>query len=810
MKIAILGNYPPKSCGIATFTHSLARAVLSNLETERIADFAEVIAIEDPGQHHHYPEEVSMILPKEERDAYRRLAETLNHGGYDLLVVQHEYGIFGGDDGAYLLDLLDRLNLPVVTTCHTVLREPSAGQLRVMRQLCAYSDLVVVMSKMARRFLRDVFGCPTGKVRVIEHGVPEIETASRSELRAALGWTDRQVLLTFGLLGPGKGIETAIRALPAIVEQHPEARYVLMGRTHPNVVREQGESYREGLWELARELGVADHVEMIDEFVSEQRLMEALRATDLYVIPYPNEAQITSGTLAYAVGAGAVVVSTPFWHANELLAEGRGRLFPFHDSAALATTATELLADQSARRAIHERALTYGQRLSWPAIGAEYLEAFAVARQHQQATLRPDLELPPLRHDHLFRMSDDCGLIQHAKYAVPNRHEGYCLDDVGRGLLYCSMVGTEGAVSATEQQRLVSLADTYLAYIFHAQHPDGRFRNFMGYNRTFLEEEGSDDSHARALWGLGHCVGQPPRPDQGALAEECFIRGVGFLDGFSSPRALAYGILGLVAYLGRKPDGNLRDLLDRSVNRLVDHYRSNRHDGWDWFEAYLTYDNAILPLALHASLEVLQRPEIRAVAEATTRFLTARTLGGRYLRPVGCLQPYTSNAECPVFDQQPLEAMAQVLLYLAVYRNSGQDKDLSLARRSFGWFLGANDLGLPLYAPETAGCYDGLTAYGPNRNQGAESLLAYLISRVAIGAFPAPPVRREPRRTALRQLLNGYAPAWVKQPAGSPLRPVSQLTPSVADLRYDLPDAGSAPQQPSPAHHLLATNTRPY
>ena len=798
MKIALLGNYPPKSCGIATFTNSLLRALHANLRNVALTDFAEVIAIEDAGQHHDYPAEVAYILPRDERDAYTQLADRLNTGGYDLLIVQHEYGIFGGPDGKFLLDLTDRLTIPLMVTCHTVLRDPNDGQRSVLRRLCARAGVMVVMSEMARRFLTEQFSCKPEKIRVIEHGVPEIETESRKILRLKFGWDDRRVLFTFGLLGRGKGIETVIRALPAIVAEHPDTLYVVLGKTHPNVVRDHGEEYREWLHELAAELGVAGNLLMISEFASEQYLFECLRACDLYVIPYPNEAQITSGTLAYAVGAGTAVVSTPFWHATELLSAGRGHLFPFHDHAKLADICLELLSDDEQLQKTRAKALRHGQTIMWPKIGAQYIRNFADARlaftsRHTAPATAP---LPKLCLNHLQRLTDDCGIIQHAKYATPNRHEGYCLDDNGRALLFTTMT-LQRDLLPERRRTLTQLTERYLSYVHHAQNEDGSLRNFMSYDRRFLEERGSEDSYGRALWGLAHCAAHPPRPDLGELANECFVRAVGYLDQTASPRALGYGIIALSEYLGQRPTNDLRDLLDRSVNRLLDHYRDNSSQDWDWFEPYLTYDNAILPLALYRSLRVLDRPEVRRVATATTTFLTELTFVGNVPRPVGCHGACDRERRPAQFDQQPLEAMAQILLYREVYDQEQRPEDARRARVTFAWFTGHNDLETPMYHEATHGCYDGLTAVGANRNEGAESLLAYLIGRVAVDDLR--PERRTPeprKQQVLADLLNGYAPDWARMPVRQqsiPLRHREPVVSATALEQYDRITAGGLP-----------------
>ncbi|MBC6994874.1 glycosyltransferase family 4 protein [Neolewinella lacunae] len=779
MKIAILGNYPPKACGIATFTASLAQALRCNLTAEHLLDFAEIIAIEEPGQALEYPSEVGCILPKEEVVAYRATANYLNTSGFALLIVQHEFGIFGGPDGSHLLELTDRLKIPLLVTCHTVLKVPSAGQLSVMRRLIARTGVMVVMSKMAKQFLQDVYNCPENRIQVIEHGVPGIRTAKREVLREQFGWTDQRVLFTFGLLSRGKGIETVIRALPAIIKEHPGVRYVVLGKTHPNVVRQDGEAYREWLQALAKELGVAEHVEMISAFASEQSLFEYLRATDLYVIPYPNEAQICSGTLAYAMGAGAAVVSTPFWYATELLADGRGRYFPFGDSAALAEEVNQLLHEPRAMEYIRQRAFAYGKNLRWREIGGQYLRAFADARlAFEELSIAPAAApLAPLRLDHLRRMTDHCGLLQHAKHATPLREEGYCVDDNGRALVFTTLALREKTLPLADRQFLLSCTDRYLAYLLSAQHEDGSFRNFMNYQRQFLEEHGSEDSFGRALWGLGSCIAHPPRQDHQRLALDSYRAAIGHLDGLRSPRALAYGILSLVDYLTFAPDDvDRRDLLDRAVSRIMAHYGDCSCHSWQWFERYLTYDNGILPLALYRSLRIFDDPAVRQVAEASTAFLTKQTFVNGRLRPIGCAAPYLPGEPLPQFDQQPIEAMTQVLLYAEAHRYHGRPEDAELARRAYAWFVGSNDLGLPLYNPETCGAYDGLTASDVNQNQGAESLLAYLIARITIAplAVQPPAAIREDKQEVLRGMLNGFTPGWAKKPAPQPTAKPSQ------------------------------------
>ena len=766
MKIALLGNYPPKACGIGTFSHSLALAILSNLKADEVAEFAEIIAMEDPDDHHDYPAEVTRTIRPQVVSDYRDTADYLNQGGFDLLLLQHEYGIFGGDDGAYLLHLLDRLRIPLIVTFHTVLKEPSYGQRNVLSRIASRAQGVVVMSQLASRLLDSVFQVDTEKIHVIEHGVPVIDSAPIEVLRDRFDWQDRRVLFTFGLLGRGKGIETSIRALPAIVERYPNTLYIVLGKTHPHVLRNNGEEYREYLQDLARELGVSDNLRMISKFADEQELFDCLRAADIYVVPYPNEAQITSGTLAYAVGAGAGIVSTPFWHATELLEDGRGRLFPFNDSQRLAQTILELFDRPDELHEMRDRAAAYGQHLLWPRIGKQYLRAFGQARaafaRYRQRT-EVQISLPALKLDHLYRLTDDCGILQHAKYALPNRHEGYCLDDNGRALLLTGMMVNN---HLGDKESLQRLADTYISYIFHAQKPEGNFRNFMDFGRSFLETHGSEDSYGRALWGVSYCFAHPPRPDHRELLAEIFIRAIGHLDGMKSPRTLAYGALSLTYFLDHKPgDEAMLNLLDRTCNRLLAHYNDAKREGWNWFESYLTYSNGIIPLALFRALRHLNKDSIRTVAMESTDFLAEQTISDGTLAPVGCHEPYLQDCERPRFDQQPLDAMAMVLLLSEACRHHEMRHHCANLKVAFSWFTGHNEMMVDMYNPETGGCYDGLMAEGVNRNQGAESLLAYLISRVEMEhyckrdadspCYDADDAENSDR--ALRRMLNGFA-----------------------------------------------------
>lgn len=732
MKIAVIGNYPPKACGIATFTENLVGALRYNASKSRTKDEIHVIAIDDTNEQHNYPPEVSYVIEKENPASYLEVANYINDNKFDCVLVQHEFGIFGGKDGSYIISLIRRLNVPIAFTLHTVLKEPSPDQKRITQRIAKYADKIIVMSHLACRFLSDIYYVPEQQLVCIKHGVPDIKTAPRPELRAKLDLANHKVLLTFGLLSKGKSIDTVIRTLPELKVNHPNILYVVLGKTHPNVVREEGEAYRDSLKALAERLGVRDNVRFVDEFADEQKLFEYIRACDVYVIPYLNEAQITSGTLAYAVGAGAAIVSTPFWHATELLDEGRGILFPFGDYQQLSEELNEVLAKDDFREELRDKTRHYGLDTKWNIVGKEYLDILfqqTQVRKKEQANF--EVNVPTLHLDHLYRLSDDTGLIQHAKYTIPNRFEGYCLDDNARAYLLAAM-----SLKERDDTQLLAKSETYLAYMFHAQRPDGLFKNFMSFERNFLEHIGSEDAYGRAMWAIGYGIANPPNTHHLNMLLELFHRAYVHIEKLQSPRAIAYSIISLSYFLEEYPnDQRIYDLMEAQTKRICQLYERHRMDNWEWFEPYMTYCNGIMPLALFRAaplLDTVQSEYVLPIAEETTDFLRKHTFRFGYLSPIGCHQPFTINSiGTQEFDQQPVDAMNSVLLFVEAYEVTKNHSYKQAAIQSFKWFLGDNELEVSLYDKETNGCYDGLTRNGVNGNQGAESLISYLIARQA-------------------------------------------------------------------------------
>lgn len=730
MKIICVGNYPPRKCGIATFTENLVQSVLKAARIHTRDVTVEVIAMNDPGMDYDYPEIVTHPMRDKVKEDYVKMAEYINLSGADLCLFQHEYGIYGGDSGLLALALLRKLKIPIVSTFHTVLLQPTFHQKEVLRKIAAYSSRVVVMSSMAIGFLHDVFGIPQSKILRIEHGVPDFSGFDLNEVVKPEAWKDRKVLLTFGLIGRSKGIETVIKALPAIVEKHPEVLYVVLGKTHPHVVKWAGEEYREYLSKLTVDLNVADNVQFINEYVKEEELMAYLLASDIYVTPYLNKAQITSGTLSYAVGGGSAVISTPYWHAEELLAEGRGRLFEFHDYESLAGIVNELLDDPGQMENLKHRAFNYGLKISWPKIGFEYLTAFENViseRKSGQLSLKEPFAftIPGFDAGQLERLTDDTGIIQHARGCIANYKTGYCLDDNTRAMIVCVM-----AHHRFGDPKYYPLIYRYLAYIMYMQNKDGSFKNYLTYGRNTIEEIGSDDAFGRSVWALGHIIRYAPSDSFFQISKDLFYLSVKNIDSLRYARGYANCIMGLYHYIHRYPDQEqFVKMLDNLAERLVGSFNIHSHDDWKWFEPTITYDNGLLPAALYQAFEITENQKYFEVAEQTRKFIESKCMTNGHLSLVGnakwMKEPIDPHAE---YAQQPVDALAMLIMYESAWKVTGNHEFIDKLKLSFEWFFGNNDLNLPLYDEETKGCNDGLEQFGVNRNQGAESIVAYLMS----------------------------------------------------------------------------------
>jgi glycosyltransferase involved in cell wall biosynthesis len=737
-RLAFIGNSLPRRCGIATFTTDLQQAIAA-----RSAARSVIVAMNDQGRAYEYPPVVQFQIDDEEPAAYARAANFLNENEFQVACLQHEFGIFGGEAGGHIVGLLSRLNMPIVTTLHTVLDKPERAQRAVFERILEVSAKVVVMAEKAEGLLRTVYGVPRERIEVIPHGIPDCPFTEPDDAKLRLGFAGRRVILTFGLLSPSKGIEVMIDAMPSILERCPDAVYVLLGATHPNLVRREGEAYRERLAARVRALGVEDHVVFLDQFVDQATLLEFISMCDVYVTPYLNEAQMTSGTLAYSFGLGKAVVSTPYWHARELLADERGVLVPFGDSRTIAAAITGLLTDDARRERMRRRAYASSRSMTWEQTADRYLAAFEKVRREQRlrvvasqsdSVVRFQGQTPPqMQIGHLLSMCDDTGLLQHAIHAVPDRAHGYCVDDNARALLVACALN-----APTEQHMPETLIMRLAAFVQHAWNPHTRrFRNFMSFDRRWLEESGSEDSHGRALWALGECARSDASASRRRWATALFREALPSTAAFNSPRAWAFALLGLDGYCAvAAQDSYARELRHLLADRLISILAAVETKDWIWFEEGLAYENARLPQAL-----IVTGMSSGVLSYATAGLRSLRWLMALQTTPTGLFRPIGSASFGDKFivprqfDQQPLEAAATISACLAALNADSDPRWKVDAERAFAWFLGSNDLSVPLVDVDTGSCRDGLHPERVNENRGGESVVSYLLGLAEMRAL---------------------------------------------------------------------------
>jgi len=735
----VIGNYLPRQCGIATFTTDLCAAISAEYGTARLL----ALPVNDTEQGYDYPARVRWSLAQDDVRSYQDAAEFLNFNNIDMVCLQHEYGIFGGPAGGHILHLLRGLKMPVVTTLHTVLREPNPDQLMVMEEIAELSDRLIVMSQLSSQFLQEIFKVPGGKIDMVPHGVPDLPFLDPNFYKDRFGVEGKAVLLTFGLLSPNKGIENVIQALPKILSKHKNVAYIVAGATHPHILRREGDKYRNRLKALAKEVGVESQVIFYDRFASPEEMAEFIGAADIYITPYRYEEQVVSGTLAYALGAGKAIISTPYWHAIELLDDRRGALVPFQNPGAIAQKTIELLDTPALRHAMRKRAYLFSRDMVWKRVAQGYMESFARVRCDRMDTPRVQFsaratpktlnQLPPLKLTHVNALTDDTGMLQHAIFTIPNRAEGHTTDDNARALIFTVLLAQLGEQNPGQADPCAAdFSSRYLSFLEHAFNPgNGRFRNFLGYDRRWNEPVGSEDCHGRALWSLGTVLGRSEDQGLRCAAGRLLEFSLPVALEFSSPRAWAYTLLGIQEYLNSYPGDRdaqkVRSVLSR---RLLEMYESIRSPDWKWFENVLAYGNARLPQAMllvgsACSDDRMVSAGLEALDWLST---TQRCETNGHFVPIGSQGFYHQGGAKARFDQQPIEAAGAVSACLEAYCITGDTRWRAEAWSAFNWFLGDNDLQLPLYDSVTGGCRDGLHPERANQNQGAESTLSFLMA----------------------------------------------------------------------------------
>lgn len=805
--ISMIGNYLPRRCGIATFTSDLADALAAAAPEVGV----HTVAMNDRPEGYRYPSRVWFEVNEKRLGEYKLASDFLNMGNVDVVSLQHEFGIFGGKAGGHLYDLLRRLRMPVVATLHTVLKDPKPEYRDSFTELAKHCDRFVVMADRAYEFLTDIYGIEESRIRLIHHGIPDVPFVDPNFYKDQFGVEGKKVIFTFGLLGPSKGLENMVEAMPRIIAAHPDAVYVVLGATHPGVLAHSGEEYRLGLQRRAKELGVENHIKWFNKFVELDELVEFLGSADVYVTPYENEAQITSGTLAYALGTGKATVSTPYWYAQEMLAEGRGKLVPFKDTDAMADAIIDLFTNEVSRHAMRKKAYQFTRDMRWSTVAGQYLELFNEVREERNRNPKPlgsksikrshTPELQEIKLDHLYRLTDDCGILSHAKSIVPDRAAGYTTSNNARALVSVLVAQDHLKSAGADARRLDEAACTYLAFLEHAfADKSGRFRVRMNFDRTWEDRAFSEDSHGQAIRALGETVARSQVRGHLNLAANLFQRALPACEQFEHVHGWAYSLIGIHAYLRRfSGDSQARRVREALAHRLFDAFKKNGSEDWPWPTDRVTYTASRLPHALLLSGRWMFNNEMIQQALRSLSWLQniQFTEHEKQFSPVGSEGWFPRGGDKARFNQMPAEASGTIDANLEAFRVTNDRKWIDRAYKCLNWFLGDNDLRQPLYDNTTGGCCDALFPRGVDENQGAQSTVSWLLSLLSLyehnlaedkgespGGEPAPTTndaRPAPPRDANSQ------PA----PADPPSRPAPKAT--IPDnLATPKPSAGAS------------------
>lgn len=744
-----IGSYVPRKCGIATFTNDLYNTIVS----ESKSDGHRVIAMNNIPEGYNYPEEVAFEIQRNHLPDYQRAADFINLSNTDIVSLQHEFGLFGGLAGDYLFSLMGRVKKPIITTLHTIIREPNPDYRRSMEELIHYSYKLVVMTEMSKEILKDIYGVPEEKIELIYHGVPDVPFIADNQNKKLRYLDGRIVILTFGLLNPGKGIEFLLDALVPVVKKNPNITYIVLGATHPEVIKSQGEKYRLTLERKVHDLGLENNVIFHNRYVTLDELCEYIIDSDIYVSPYISREQIVSGALTYAIGMGKAIISTPYWHAQEMLSDGRGILVDFGDVEVLSQSLLSFMSDPDTCQLMRKKAYEFGRQMIWKEVGRHYLKLFNDvlepweidnAETRLESPIFFHTTLPEIKLNHLYLLSDDVGIFQHAKFGIPDRDHGYSTDDVGRGL----------AVLTDDQipnQDILPLMTIYLSFLHHAQTENGHFHNFMNYDRRFTDEQGSDDTLGRAIFGLGHVVRWGLTEGMRALAHSMIEKSEPMLENLNAPRAKAYAICGLCVALKRYEERQYNDtdkiksILIKLSDELIALYDETRTEDWNWFETIVAYGNAKICEALLYAFQATHDLRYKEVGLTTLEFLTDIQWYGTFFDLVGNEGWYNINKEKAVFGQQPIDAGYLTNAYITAYDITGDKRYLHQAYHAFEWFLGRNRLGIPLYDFGTGGVADGLDSQGVSANQGAESSICFILALLSLYRYKSESIEKFPK-----------------------------------------------------------------
>jgi len=737
--VAFVSTFLPRECGIATFTNNLARAISALYDFElKKNNKIEIVALTDSESKYNYGNEVSFEIQVQNKTDYLRAAEFINISDVEVVSVQHEFGIYGGPDGKYVLSLLENLKKPVITTLHTILIDPSENQKRVLEKICKLSTEVVVLADKGFELLSKIYGVPKSKIKKIHHGAPDVPFIDPSYYKEEFNMEGHLLILTYGLLSPNKGLEIVVNSLADVVKEFPEVIYIILGETHPNVKSHFGEEYRFLLKNIINKKHLEKNVVFHNRFVTLDELIKYLVMTDVYITPYLSEQQISSGTLSYAVACGKAIISTPYWHALELLDKDRGVIVPFEDVKAMSKAIKYLLENEIKRDKIRRKAYKYGRKMIWAEVASSYVDSFKLiagkfrSGKRKKVIVKKDIsikvqDLPEINLKHLNNLTDDTGIFQHSRYSIPRRIHGYTTDDNARAVIV-----TLKFWNLFKDECVLPVLVKYLSFLSDSYDEKKEIvRNYLSFDRKWHNSKISEDPHGRLIWALGNLIYQPPVEEMGLFAIELLYDCLKKVHSFSSPRAWAFSMLGIVKYLNKYPgDKNARKLNDELANRLINLFKENSSDDWLWSENVISYENARLPQALLEEGRFTGNDEMKEWGLNSLKWLidiqTNRETG--YLSVIGNKGWFKKNEDKAKFDQQPVEVAALIDACYEAYLSTEDDFFLNKMNWAFRWFLGQNALEESLYNPKTGGCKDGLLPTGANKNEGAEALVSWLLS----------------------------------------------------------------------------------
>ena len=721
-QILFLGTYPPRECGIATFTQDISNAVARTLFPHIKV---KISAMNRNGINiYNYSDRVVHEINDADMDSYIETAKKINADKkIKLVCIQHEFGIFGGEYGNYLIPFLEVLEKPCVITLHSILPNADNSMKKVIQSLDKKIKAFIVMAEKGKHILREQYKVKSD-VHVIPHGIPTIPFESSSKEKKLLGYERKTILSSFGMVGPGKGYEEVIESLPEVVKKFPDTLYLVIGETHPAVRKEQGESYRNFLEEKVKRLGLQNNVKFYNKYLTISEIIRYLKATDIYLASNQDPNQITSGTLSYALGAGRPVISTPFLHAQEAVNQHRGLLTKFKDSESFTKSLLTLLDDPSKRKSMEKEAYHYTRSMTWPNVAIAYEQVF---NKYADLTTKTSRILPPIKMNHLLKLTDNFGIIQFANNTNPHLDSGYTTDDNARALMACIKYYHHFKdVSKLNQIKI------YLNYLNHVQQFDGRILNYVNKDKTLDKERWTEDAHGRALWSLGTLLATPNLPQEiKSKAQELFKKALLPLRNFTSPRAIAFSIIGISQYQERTNNQENLQTIIELTERLISHYKDNSTQEWKWFEKYLTYSNSKLTEAMFHAYQTTNNEKYLEIAEESLNFLNSITFEEDIFVPIGQQGWYLKDGKRAYFDQQPVDVASMVQTLITANKITNKDEYMDLALNTFEWFLGKNSLKQIVYNEHTGGCYDGLGEHSININQGAESTVSYLLARLA-------------------------------------------------------------------------------